>query len=140
MFTKSKTMAKGAELDSGSRNHIAQGTSIKGDVTTNGDIRIDGELEGTVHSKGKVVVGNTGRIKGTVRCQNANVSGSVEGNMTVSEMLSVQASGKFSGELAYGKLAVEPGAQLEGTFTIAGKLKEISASDARSKQTSEKTA
>ncbi|NEQ49872.1 MAG: polymer-forming cytoskeletal protein [Leptolyngbya sp. SIO3F4] len=134
-------MAKGAEVDSGSRNHIAQGTTITGDIVTDGDLRVDGRVEGTIVSKGKLVVGGSGTVKGDIKCVNANVSGMVQGTMTVNEMIAVQASGKFSGDLSYGKLSVEPGAQLEGMFTIAGKLKELASNErAKEKAKAERTA
>lgn len=143
MFSKTNKMGKGNENDTpgGSRNHIAQGTKIKGDISTEGDLRIDGELEGSVDCKGKLVVGNSGKIKGKVRCQNANLSGIIEGVMVVSDMIAMQATGVFSGEITYGKMAVEPGARIEGSLSISGKLKDISSGDvAAAKRASEKTA
>ena len=133
-------MAKAADLEGGSRNHIAQGTKIKGDVETEGDLRIDGTLEGSIISKGKLVVGSTGEVKGEIKCVNANISGKVQGQMVVAEMLAVTASGLFSGDMTYGKMSVEPGAQLEGTFTIAGKMKDISSNDKRRQAQTERTA
>ena len=140
MFSKSKNMAKGNDLDGASRNHIAQGTKIKGDIETDGDLRIDGTLEGSIIAKGKLVIGNSGRISGEIKCQNANISGKVEGTMTVAEMLSFTSTGNFSGELTYGKMSVEPGAQLEGSFTIAGKVKDISSNDRKQQAQAERTA
>tara|TARA_Y100000782_G_C10188982_1_gene269068 strand:+ start:9750 stop:10154 length:405 start_codon:yes stop_codon:yes gene_type:complete len=134
-------MARANEADTGLRNHIAQGTKIQGDVVTEGDLRIDGELQGSIDCKGKLVIGNTGAIKGEVKCQNANLAGSIEGTCVVTEMITVQSTGKFSGELVYGKMSVEPGAQLEGTFNIAGKLKDMKHGRSEaSEQRKEKTA
>ena len=78
-------MGKTNDADSFARNHIAKGTSISGDIETNGDIRIDGVLVGTLKSTGKVVVGSTGSIDGDIICQNSNVSGKVKGKITVKE-------------------------------------------------------
>lgn len=130
MFKSKSGMAKkNSDVDLGSRNHIAQGTKINGDILTEGDIRIDGQLEGSVQSQGKVVVGHTGNIKGEVKCQTANISGRVSGKLNAAEMVSFQESGVFSGEMVYGKLSVDPGATLEGTFTIAGKVKDLNSND-----------
>ncbi len=118
-------MARPNEVESTARNHVAPGTTIKGDVITEGDIRIDGNLEGTLISKGKVVLGETGTITGDVKCNTANVSGKMEGTVLVSEMLSVQHTGVVSGEITYGKLTVEPGAELSGKLSIVGKVKNI---------------
>ena len=132
-------MAKSNESEGVLRNHLAAGTQVKGDIITQGDIRIDGKVEGSLTSKGKLVVGNTGVIEGEVNCVTANISGGIQGVMRVSEMLKVQSTGKLSGEITYGKLTVEAGAELEGKFTISGKVKDISSSG-KQKSASEKTA
>jgi len=81
-------MAKSFEQESPSINLIGAGTVIKGDIKSNGDIRIDGTLIGSVNSKGKLVVGTTGIIEGEVNCQNADFSGVIKATVTVSELLS----------------------------------------------------
>jgi cytoskeletal protein CcmA (bactofilin family) len=122
------------------RNHLAAGTQVKGDLITQGDIRIDGTVDGSLTSKGKLVVGNTGHITGEVNCVTANISGTLEGTISVSEMLKVQATGKLSGDITYGKLSVEPGAELEGKLAISGKVKNISTSGKTENRQAEKTA
>lgn len=139
MFNSSSKMARSNESDGVMRNHLAAGTEVKGDITTQGDIRIDGKVEGSITSKGKLVVGNTGVIEGEINCVTGNVSGSIRGVVHVSEMLKVQATGKLSGEITYGKLSVEPGAELEGKLAISGKVKDISSSGQK-QRTAEKTA
>ncbi len=128
MFNSKPKMAKSNEADGVMRNHLAAGTEVKGDIVTQGDIRIDGKIEGSVTSKGKLVVGNSGHILGTINCVTAHISGKLEGIISVSEMLTVQATGKINGETSYAKLTVEPGAELEGKLTIKGKVKDISGS------------
>lgn len=119
MFKKQNGMAKAPEFDGNSTNRIVPGTKIKGDVITEGDIRIDGELEGTLVCKGKLVVGQSGKVKGEVTCQNANVSGNLEGTFKASEVLAVQSTGNVSGEIVYGKLSVEMGAKVIGNLSIS---------------------
>ena len=119
MFSKSNTMAKATEIDNGTRNHIANGTVIKGDVIAEGNIRIDGKLEGTLSSKAKVVVGNTGVISGEISCQTASIEGKVDGKIQVSELLSIKSSGSFKGDMDAGKLEVQQGAVIEGTVNMS---------------------
>ncbi|MCK7535231.1 MAG: polymer-forming cytoskeletal protein [Marinilabiliales bacterium] len=77
-------MAKMNETDNSTAvNLISQGTEITGDVKSAGDIRIDGILNGNLVTKGKVVIGPTGRVKGEVECKNSEVSGLIEGKITV---------------------------------------------------------
>ena len=133
-------MAKSSEAEGVMRNHLAAGTHVKGDITTQGDIRIDGTVDGSLTSKGKLVVGNTGHITGEVNCVTGHISGTLEGTISVSEMLKVQATGKLSGDISYAKLSVEPGAELEGKLSIKGKVKDISASGNQQERQAEKTA
>ena len=131
-------MAKNLDADV-SRNHISHYTKINGDIETNGDIRLDGHLTGSIRSKGKVVLGNTGRVEGDVYCQNANISGEIKGRVIVSELLSLQASSKVEGEINTGKLAIEPGALFTGTCSMGAVLKDMNI-EQKSIQPAEKTA
>lgn len=96
-------------------NLISQGTEITGDIKSNGDIRIDGILTGTLFIRGKVVIGATGKVKGEVSCKNSEISGSVEGKVTVSQLLNLKASSTIQGDIVTSKLAIEPGARFTGT-------------------------
>lgn len=118
-------MGKQQDADSFQRNHIAKGTSINGDIDTNGDIRIDGELVGSIKSSGKVVIGETGRIEGEINCQNANLSGKVKGKVSVKELLSMTASASVNGDILTGKLAIEPGATFSGSCSMGAVIKEM---------------
>jgi cytoskeletal protein CcmA (bactofilin family) len=111
-------MAKNFEQESPSINLIGAGTVIKGDIKSNGDIRIDGTLIGSVNSKGKLVVGASGNIEGEVVCQNADFSGNIKAQVTVSELLSMKASAKLNGDVITNKLAIEPGALFSGSCSM----------------------
>lgn len=113
-----KTMAKANEPEHTSINLIGSGTTIKGEVKSNGDIRIDGTLIGQVHSKGKIIVGNSGVIEGEIYCQNADFSGNIKAKVEVAELLSLKASSRLRGEIVTNKLAIEPGARFTGTCTM----------------------
>lgn len=113
-------MAKMNEIDPNVVNKITTGTSITGDVMSNGDIRIDGTLKGNLNTKGKVVVGNEGFINGEIECKNADISGKVEGKIKVTELTSLSKSAKVSGEITTNRLAIEPGAVFSGTCNMSG--------------------
>ena len=95
-------------------NIIGIGTKITGDVNSNGDIRVDGSLTGKLITKGKVVIGETGKVKGEINCKNSDVEGSIEGKITVSELLSLKTKARIHGDIIATKLAVEPGCQFTG--------------------------
>lgn len=96
-------------------NIIAQGTKIVGTITTNSDIRIDGELEGDLSCKGKIVVGQQGNIKGNVDCANAEIMGQVNGKMVVSGTLSLKSTSRIWGQIKTKILSIEPEAQFTGS-------------------------
>ena len=113
-----KKMAKSNEAEHTSINLIGTGTTIKGEINSNGDIRIDGTLIGHVHSKGKIVVGNTGVVEGEVYCQNADFSGNIKAKVQVSELLTLKATSRLNGEIITNKLSIEPGARFTGTCSM----------------------
>jgi cytoskeletal protein CcmA (bactofilin family) len=112
-------MAKFNEPDNTTINLISNGTDITGDVKSNGDIRIDGTLIGNLNTKGKVVIGTTGKVKGEVFCKNSEVAGIIEGKITVGQLLNLKASSKINGEIATAKLSIEPGAMFTGNCKMS---------------------
>jgi cytoskeletal protein CcmA (bactofilin family) len=112
-------MAKFNETENPTINLISNGTDITGDVKSNGDIRIDGTLTGNLSTKGKVVIGPTGRVKGEVICKNSEVSGVIEGKISVGQLLNLKASSKILGDIATSKLAIEPGARFTGNCNMS---------------------
>ncbi|MFA6923629.1 MAG: polymer-forming cytoskeletal protein [Bacteroidales bacterium] len=118
-------MAKNNESENLTINLIGTGTIIKGDIKSNGDIRIDGTLIGSLESKGKVVVGPTGNIEGEVNCQNADISGIVKAQVTVTELITLKSTAKLTGDLLTNKLAIEPGANFSGTCNMNAPSKQF---------------
>ena len=99
-------------------NIINEGTLIKGDISANGDIRIDGELIGNIDAKGRLVIGPKGKVDGEINCSNIEISGYIKGKITVSEILTMKASAHIYGDVVAGKLSVEPGSIFTGTCSM----------------------
>ena len=117
------------------QNIIAKGTKIVGDVYSEGDLRIDGLIEGNVKTQGKVVVGKTGEINGTLESSNAHFEGKFSGKLTLTETLTLKASAHIDGEVITQKLAVEPGATFNvSSCVMTSNLKEIKG-DSKAKKT-----
>jgi len=104
----------------GEFNKIVAGTKIHGEIETLGDIRIDGNIVGTMNIKGKLVLGPKGIIEGEIKCKNAEVMGTINGEITVEELLSFKASAKIKGDIITNKISIEPGAVLTGTINMDG--------------------
>lgn len=121
------------------RNVLAKNTKIVGDIKSDGDFRIDGTLEGTLVTKGRVIIGTDGFVKGKVECTNADIEGKFSGNLLVLNTLTIKTNANISGEVIIGKLSVEPGATFNATCTMKGAVKELNFSNDK-KNRSEKTA
>ncbi|XLS29319.1 polymer-forming cytoskeletal protein [Flavobacteriaceae bacterium M23B6Z8] len=103
---------------SGQPNRIGQNTKIKGDIISEGDFRIDGELNGSVKTSGKVVIGKEGSITGKVECVNADIEGKFSGELFVSNVLSLKTTANIEGDVVVAKLAIEPGATFNATCNM----------------------
>jgi cytoskeletal protein CcmA (bactofilin family) len=99
-------------------NALTAGSKIVGNITADSDYRIDGLIEGDLNCTGKVVIGEAGKIKGTVSCANAEIMGLMEGKINCSQQLSLRASGKIVGDVKTKTLIVEPGAMFNGTCSM----------------------
>lgn len=120
-------MAKSNEIENHTINLIGTGTIIEGNIVSNGDIRIDGTLKGNLSTKGKVIVGDTGKISGEVNCKNFEVEGSVDGKVIVADLLSLRSKSKILGDINTSKLAIEPGAIFTGKCDMSGSNQNLNA-------------
>lgn len=119
-------MAKMGESESANKiNMIGIGTTIEGSINSSENIRFDGNLVGNLNTKGKVFIGQSGRVNGEIRCKNCEVEGIVDGKVVVQELLSLRSMSKLYGEIKTGKLAIEPGATFTGKCDMGGKKEAI---------------
>ena len=113
-------MAKETESLRDQINIIGSGTTIKGDIDCNGDMRIDGKVTGNIKISGKIVVGPTGDINGQITCKNSELEGKVEGKIFVGELLVLKSTAAILGDISTTKLAIEPGATFTGNCKMDG--------------------
>ena len=121
------------------RNVIAKNTSITGEIISEGDFRVDGSLEGTLKTNGKVIIGVDGLVKGKVESANADIEGRFSGELVVHETLSIKGISNITGDILIGKLSVEPGAIFNATCAMKGAVKELNQHE-QQRLLSEKTA
>ena len=136
-------MAENKFFSSPSVDVIESSTKIVGDIVSKADFRIDGVVEGNITTTGKVVVGNSGKISGKLNCSNSDVSGSISGQIQISETLSLMSESYIQGDITTAKLSVEEGAQVDATIVMkTGKqLKAVESESANDKKPeAEKTA
>ena len=116
--------SSGSTAPSGAINSLVQGTKVEGQIHAGSDIRIDGELKGSLKCKGRVIIGPDGKIDGDIDCLNAIIEGSFTGNIKVSETLTVKETAKIEGDVNTSKLLVQPGAVFNVNCNMGGqKLK-----------------
>ncbi len=106
------------------RNVIAKNTTIIGDIKAVGDFRIDGVLEGSLKTKGRVIIAAEAVVKGDVEASNADIEGEFSGNLKVEKILTVKTIAKISGDVVVGKLSIEPGATFNASCIMKGTAKE----------------
>jgi len=134
---KGKHMVEGTS----SQNIISQGTKIVGDFNSEGDFRVDGVIEGNIKTSGKVVVGKSGFIKGTLQGTDAYFEGKFSGKLSLSGTLTLKTAAHIEGEVIVGKLSVEPGATFNVTCIMKGTVKEMNKGGQQQKpKETEKTA
>ena len=121
MFTNRKT-EKLPETRSGSVNLIANGTEVTGDITTTGDLRIDGRVNGNVSCTAKLVVGNGADITGNISCCSGEISGTVQGHIMAKEILQLNQSALINGDIEATRFIVEDGASINGKCTTSRSL------------------
>ncbi|RKD12875.1 hypothetical protein BCY91_11585 [Pelobium manganitolerans] len=114
MFGNKKAEKLSGEQKAGSINIIGLGTEIAGDLSTKGDIRIDGKITGDVKSKAKVVVSGSGEVIGNILSESAEISGKITGDVNTSEVLFLKSTATLNGDVFSNKLVVESGANLTG--------------------------
>ncbi|MEM6964240.1 MAG: polymer-forming cytoskeletal protein [Bacteroidota bacterium] len=116
-----------------------KGTRIEGTIASENDIRIDGTIEGILNCKAKVIIGPTGVIKGDVRCENAVIEGRLEGNLNVTQLLTVKESAEVHGDVVTNKLLVQSGAVFNVTCTMGENRKSQNSASPMGKKVSNGT-
>ena len=96
-------------------NTLAAGTTIKGNISAEEDMRVDGLIEGNINCKGKVVISQTGEVRGQIICTNIELAGKVIGNIQATDILVLKHTSVYQGELHIHSLEIEPGAIFNGT-------------------------
>ena len=99
-------------------SHISASTVVKGEVSSLSDIRVDGNVQGKLFSKGKVVVGEAATLSGTLACTNVDFWGKIEGDIYVKDTLSLKSTSSVNGNINVRRFEVEMGAQINGTCSM----------------------
>ncbi len=129
--TKNKTdMAQEKPTNGNGTTLIGAGTTLKGDISSNSDLRIDGTVIGNIHSSSKVIIGANGVVEGDISGNQADIIGKVTGNIKAKDLLQLRGDSTVTGNLYAEKLQVEPSATFNGQCHMgATKVVELSRVD-----------
>jgi|SRR5450755_444490 cytoskeletal protein CcmA (bactofilin family) len=111
---KSKSETTESPAPPGSASLIGSGTTLKGDITSTGDLRIDGTLIGNIICSSKIIIGANGVVEGDISGQQADIMGKVSGTIKVKELLMLKSNCQVNGNLHSAKLQIEPAASFNG--------------------------
>ena len=94
---------------------LAKGVHLKGEIRVEGTVRIDGRLEGEIHTKGQVIVGEDGLVQGTVEAGTVVSSGRIKATVRAVERVQLLKTAIVIGDIHTPVLMMEEGAKLQGT-------------------------
>lgn len=98
---------------------ISAAVKVEGDLTSDGNIIVDGKVDGTISTKANLMVGEKATILANVKALNAKVAGRVKGNLEVIEKLELTPTSKIDGDVMAKVLIVAEGAQLNGKLQMS---------------------
>jgi cytoskeletal protein CcmA (bactofilin family) len=123
MFRAAKKEVPQEQLGNSS-NIIGKGTFLEGSLNTAGNIRVEGKVGGDIHTKAKLVLGDTSVVEGSIVAQTAEIGGEVRGTIEVSGLLTLKATAVVDGDINTSKLVFEEGAKFNGKCSMGNLLKE----------------
>ncbi len=118
-----RTNNNNTDFDNKKHNVFANGTRIVGNIKSDGDIRIDGEIEGEIKTNGRVVLGKTSLVNGTITCPNAEILGKFNGVLEIEDTLAIRDTAVVTGDLTTSKLTIDINAVFNGTCNMNSKDK-----------------
>lgn len=108
---------------------ISAGTTIKGDISSNSDLRIDGTIIGNINSNAKIVIGSSGVVEGDLFGNNADIVGKTSGTIKVKELLQLRGECVVNGNIYAGKLQVEPSATFNGQCHMGANVVDMASNE-----------
>jgi cytoskeletal protein CcmA (bactofilin family) len=123
---KNKTEMQQSTSNGNGTTLISSGTTLKGDISSNSDLRIDGTVIGNIHSASKIIIGANGVVEGDITGNQADITGKVSGNVRAKELLQLKGESIVTGNLYAGKLQVEPAATFNGQCHMGANVVDMS--------------
>ncbi len=116
---------KPQDVQSISNNTIGNGTVLEGNLTTTGNLRVDGKIIGDVRTEAKMVQGESSMIEGNIKAHSADIGGKIKGKVVVDDVLVLEPNSVIMGDIVTNRLIVESGAKFTGQCKIGGTIDEF---------------
>ena len=101
------------------QSRIGKSAKFKGDIHSDEDLVIDGQVEGGIDiPKHMLVIGTTGSVKANIQARSLVVQGELTGKVQVAERTQITATGRLNGDLVTGRIVIEDGGTLRGTSDV----------------------
>lgn len=100
---------------------VGPGMKIVGDCSSDGTIRVEGVVEGSVNAAKSVVVGKDGRVKGDISTQDAIIAGDVNGSVVAESRVELQATCRVQGDIRSRRVKLDEGGQVDGQLHMGAK-------------------
>lgn len=98
---------------------LSSGVSITGSLTFRNELLIDGQVDGTINSGGRLTIGKNAKIKGEIKTKSVVVDGNVEGDITAEERCELRAGCTVNGDIVSPRLVVDEAAAFIGSARIS---------------------
>ena len=93
---------------------IGKSSTLEGNLSSKGGLRVDGTVIGDLEAKGDVLIGKDGKVTGNITGVNIHLSGTVEGNITATGILKIQSTTKLYGDVTVKSFVADEGAVFHG--------------------------
>lgn len=119
MFSKDSKLEKFRDAET----IIGASIKVKGNFQGQGNIIIEGALEGSLKTEANVFIGPQAKVLANIEAQDAIITGEVRGNIRARKYLAIGATAKIFGDLQYAEISIERGAAVNGQLALAGEDK-----------------
>ena len=117
--------ARPAPVGEGALSIIAAGMTVHGDVESNGVVKVEGRVEGTIRAARQVLIGRQGEVKGDIDTPEAVIGGRVEGRVTTTERVEIQATAIVTGDVFTKAILILEGGKINGTVRMEEKVARV---------------
>ncbi len=115
MFKKEKNL----ENFKNAETIIGPSIKVKGNFNGQGDIIIEGRLEGSLKTNSNLLIGEKAKVVASVESKEAIINGEIQGNLKIKNFLSIGKTAKIIGDVECGEISIERGALVKGQLTIS---------------------